>query len=99
MNVLNILKNNAKFYIILGIIILLGTIGITVAITMNEFNAIAVNTTTSIIDANITYDEGTNTAEIINNGNLLPIDDTLVTLDTIDERVLKVKFNVSWYRF
>ena len=86
---------NIKLYLLMGIIILLGTIGVTAAITISNFRSIAINTTSSIIDANITYDEGTNTAEVINNGNMLPISDDLVSIDTTDTRVLKVKFNVS----
>ena len=55
---------------IMGIVILLGTIGITLALTIGSFNAIAINTTSSVIDANISYDEGTNSSEVINNGNM-----------------------------
>jgi len=79
----------------MSFIIFLGVAGITVAITVNGFNAIAINANSSRIDANITYDDETNTSSIANHGNLLPISDSLVTLGTEDSRVLKVKFNVS----
>ena len=95
MKIKEILKNNIKLYIIMATIIVLGTVGITYALMIGNFNAIAINTTSSIIDASITYDEGTNTSEVINTGNMLPISDELVTLNVVDPRVLKVKFNVS----
>ena len=95
MKLKKLLKNNTKLYAIMAVIIILGTIGITYAIVIGSFNAIAINTTSSVIGANITYDEGTAGAEIINTGNMLPISDNLVSLDVTDTRVLKVKFNVS----
>lgn len=95
MKIFDIIKKNTKLYMVMGVIILLGIIGVTVAITMNDFNAIAINTTSSTIEANVTYDEGANTAEVINNGNMLPISDELVNIDANDSRILKVKFNVS----
>jgi len=91
----NIIDKNAKLFFIMSFIIFLGVAGITVAITVNGFNAIAINANSSRIDANITYDDETNTSSIANHGNLLPISDSLVTLGTEDSRVLKVKFNVS----
>lgn len=95
MKIFDVIKKNARLYMIMGIVILLGTIGITLALTIGSFNAIAINTTSSVIDANISYDEGTNSSEVINNRNMLPISDELVSLDVTDSRVLKVKFNVS----
>ncbi len=95
MKLFDVVKKNTKLIIIMGIIILLGVIGVTVAFTVGRFNAIAVNTTASIIDANVTYDQGSNTSEVINKGNLLPISDNLVTLNSSDSRILKVKFNIS----
>jgi len=95
MKIVNLIKKNAKLFIIMSIIIILGIIGVTFALNIDAFNPIDVNTTAGDIKAEITYDEGTNGSEIINNGNLLPISDNLVTFDTTDSRVLKVKFNVS----
>ena len=56
MNIFNIIKNNSKLYIILGFIILLGTIGVTYSLVFSGFNAIDINSTTLDIDASITYD-------------------------------------------
>lgn len=95
MKLFNLIKRNTKLYIIMGIIILLGTIGVTMAIVIDEFNAMSINTTSSTINANITYEDGANTSEVINNGNMLPIEDSLVDINTNNSRVLKVKFNVS----
>ncbi len=95
-NIMKIVKNNAKLYIALGIIIVLGTIGIAFAVNVGTFNPIAIDATTIPIDATITYDEKENGSEIINNGNMLPIDDNLVNgPDVSDKRVLKATFNVT----
>ena len=95
-NLFKIIKNNFKFYVILAIVIAVGTAGTTFALIFSNFNAINVNTITSTIDANISYDDATNNAEIVNNGNMLPIaDDKVDGPDVTDPRVLKVKFNVS----
>ena len=95
MGIKEIIKNNYKFYISMGLIVLLGTIGITLAITIGDFNAIGVNTTASDIKANITYDTGYS-SNITSTNNLFPISDSLVTGPNVtDTRVLKVKFNVT----
>ena len=48
------------------------------------------------MDVNISYDSGVNGADISNSGNLLPINDSLVTGPTVsDSRVLKAKFYVT----
>lgn len=95
MSIKKILKSNIRLYVAMAIIIILGVIGVTFALTFGSFNAIAINTTASVIEANITYDEGTNSSEIISNGKLLPIDDSLVTgPNIVNDRVLNVKFNV-----
>lgn len=94
MNIKKTLKNNTKLIIIMAIIIILGTIGITFAVT-SQSDAVAVNTTAGTLDAVITYDTGYSN-NITNTGNMLPISDSLVTgIDVTDSRVLKVKFNVT----
>ena len=95
-NLVKLIKNNVKLYVILAIIIAISAIGSTFALVFGNFKEIDINTTTSTIDADISYDDATNNAEIVNNGNMLPIADSDVTGPTVsDPRVLKVKFNVS----
>ncbi len=89
------IKNNIKFLIAMIIVITLGIIGITYAIKFGKFNAIGLNVNTSTISANITYDSTVNEGTITSTGNMLPISDTLVDINTTDERVLKVSFNIT----
>ena len=89
-----IIKENSKFIIVMSIVIVLGIIGITYALKVAAFNPIGLNTTTGTINANITYD-GNNTSTITNADKMLPISDTLVDINTTDERVLKVSFNIT----
>ena len=89
-----LIKENSKFIIVMSIVIVLGIIGITYALKIAAFNPIGLNTTTGTINANITYD-GDNTSTITNTDKMLPISDTLVDINTTDERVLKVSFNIT----
>ena len=89
-----LIKENSKFIIVMSIVIILGIIGITYALKIAAFNPIGLNTTTGTINANITYD-GNNTSTITNTDKMLPISDTLVDINTTDERVLKVSFNIT----
>ncbi len=89
-----LIKENSKFIIVMSIVIVLGIIGITYALKVAAFNPIGLNTTTGTINANITYD-GNNTSTITNTDKMLPISDTLVDINTTDERVLKVSFNIT----
>ena len=89
-----LIKENSKFIIVMIIVIILGIIGITYALKVAAFNPIGLNTTTGTINANITYD-GNNTSTITNTNKMLPISDTLVDINTTDERVLKVSFNIT----
>ena len=89
-----IIKENSKFIIVMSIVIVLGIIGITYALKVAAFNPIGLNTTTGTINANITYD-GDNTSTITNTNKMLPISDSLVDINTTDERVLKVSFNIT----
>ena len=89
-----LIKENSKFIIVMSIVIVLGIIGITYALKVAAFNPIGLNTTTGTINANITYD-GDNTSIITNTDKMLPISDTLVDINTTDERVLKVSFNIT----
>ncbi len=89
-----LIKENSKFIIVMSIVIVLGIIGITYALKIAVFNPIGLNTTTGTINANITYD-GDNTSTITNTNKMLPISDTLVDINTTDERVLKVSFNIT----
>ena len=89
-----LIKENSKFIIVMSIVIVLGIIGITYALKVTAFNPIGLNTTTGTINANITYD-GDNTSTITNTDKMLPIRDTLVDINTTDERVLKVSFNIT----
>ena len=89
-----LIKENSKFIIVMSIVIVLGIIGITYALKVAVFNPIGLNTTTGTINANITYD-GNNTSTITNTNKMLPINDTLVDINTTDERVLKISFNIT----
>ena len=89
-----LIKENSKFIIVMSIVIVLGIIGITYALKIAAFNPIGLNTTTGTINANITYD-GDNTSTITNTDKMLPISDSLVDINTTDERVLKVSFNIT----
>ena len=89
-----LIKENSKFIIVMSIVIVLGIIGITYALKVAAFNPIGLNTTTGTINANITYD-GNNTSTITNTDKMLPISDTLVDINTTDERVLKISFNIT----
>ena len=89
-----LIKENSKFIIVMSIVIVLGIIGITYALKVAAFNPIGLNTTTGTINANITYD-GDNTSTITNTNKMLPINDTLVDINTTDERVLKISFNIT----
>ena len=89
-----LIKENSKFIIVMSIVIVLGIIGITYALKIAAFNPIGLNTTTGTINANITYD-GNNTSTITNTDKMFPINDTLVDINTTDERVLKVSFNIT----
>ena len=89
-----LIKENSKFIIVMSIVIVLGIIGITYALKIAAFNPIGLNTITGTINANITYD-GNNTSTITNTNKMLPISDTLVDINTTDERVLKVSFNIT----
>ena len=92
----NIIKNNAKMYIIMLIIIILGTMGITFAISMAKFNDIDINSTALNVEANINYNNNGDGTEIVGTNNLLPISDELVTgPDITDTRVLKTTFSVT----
>ena len=89
-----LIKENSKFIIVMSIVIILGIIGITYALKVAAFNPIGLNATTGTINANITYD-GDNTSTITNTDKMLPISDSLVDINTTDERVLKVSFNIT----
>ena len=89
-----LIKENSKFIIVMSIVIILGIIGITYALKIAAFNPIGLNTTAGTINANITYD-GDNTNTITNTNKMLPINDMLVDINTTDERVLKVSFNIT----
>ena len=96
LNIKDIIKKNIRFISAMIMVILLGIFGISYALKVAPFNKIAVNIDSTSMDVNITYDTGVNSADISNSGNLLPIDDSLVTGPTVnDSRVLKAKFYVS----
>ena len=82
-----IIKENSKFIIVMSIVI-------TYALKIVAFNPIGLNTTTGTINANTIYD-GNNTSTITNTNKMFPISDTLVDINTTDERVLKVSFNIT----
>lgn len=94
MNIKKLIKNNTKFIILMIFVITLGIIGMAYAITIGDFNPIGINTTVAEINAVIGYEDGSD-GNITSTGTLLPISDTLVTLNTTDTRVLKVTFNVT----
>lgn len=91
-----LLKNNIKFLVVMLLIIAFGVFGITYAIKIGFFEPINIDVNTAPIAVNISYDSGVNGANIVNNGNMLPISDNLVTGPNVtDSRVLKAKFIVS----
>ena len=96
LNIKNIIKKNIRFISAMIVVIILGIFGISYALKVAPFNKIAVNIKSANMDVNITYDSGVNGADISNSGNLLPINDSLVTGPTVsDSRVLKAKFYVT----
>ena len=96
LNIKNIIKKNIRFISAMIVVIILGIFGISYALKVAPFNKIAVNIKSSNMDVNISYDSGVNGADISNSGNLLPINDSLVTGPTVsDSRVLKAKFYVT----
>lgn len=94
MNVKEFIKNNTKFILFMIIVIVLGITGMSYALTIGNFKPIEVNVTASNIEATIDYEDGSD-GNIISSGLLLPISDSLVTLNPIDNRVLKISFNVT----
>ena len=96
LNIKNIIKKNIRFISAMIVVIILGIFGISYALKVASFNKIAVNIKSANMDVNISYDSGVNGADISNSGNLLPINDSLVTGPTVsDSRVLKAKFYVT----
>ena len=93
---MNLIKKNIKFIILMLVVIIFGIVGIAYAIKFANFNPIGLNVTTSPIDVNITYDSSANGASITSSDKMVPIDDSLITgVDVTDERVIKAKFNVA----
>lgn len=93
---MDLIKKNVKFIVVMIFVIVLGIVGIAYAIKVSNFNPIALNVTTAPIDVNITYDSGANGANITSNGKMVPISDNLVTgVNVTDERVIKAKFRVN----
>ena len=96
LNIKNIIKKNIRFISAMIVVIILGIFGISYALKVAPFNKIAVNIKSANMDVNISYDSGVNGANISNSGNLLSINDSLVTGPTVsDSRVLKAKFYVT----
>lgn len=96
LNIKNIIKKNIRFISAMIVVIILGIFGISYALKVASFNKIAVNIKSANMDVNISYDSGVNGADISNSGNLLPINDSLITGPTVsDSRVLKAKFYVT----
>lgn len=92
----NFVSNNFKLLSILVVILLLGVIGVTYALRIGPFTPIDVNINAGNMDVIISYDAGSNNGTVVNNGNMFPIADSLVTgKDVTDSRVLKVVFSVK----
>ncbi len=93
---MNLIKKNIKFIVLMLVVIIFGIVGIAYAIKVANFNPIGLNVTSAPIDVNITYDSSANGASITSSGKMVPIDDSLITgVDVTDERVIKAKFNVA----
>ena len=91
-----IIRNNSKFIIVMLIVIILGIVGVTVAIKIGSFNPIGLNVGTATIEANITYDSTVNEGAVTSIGKLYPIADSKVTgIDVSNDNVIKVKFMVT----
>lgn len=98
MNIKETIKKNLKLYLIMTVIIVLGTVGITLAATSKTFNPVAINTSAGTLDAIIDYTGLSNTSVITSTNEMLPIDDSIVEATGInidDSRVLKAEFNVT----
>ena len=91
-----IIRNNSKFIIVMLIVIILGIVGVTVAIKIGSFNPIGLNVGTATIEANIPYDSTVNEGAVTSIGKLYPIADSKVTgIDVSNDNVIKVKFMVT----
>lgn len=90
----DLIKNNTKFIIAMNIVIILGIIGITFAITYNT--SVGIYIKTAELEANITYLDGSSSS-ISNTGNLIPINDvsTIIDATTTNSNVLKISFKVT----
>lgn len=89
-----IIRKNIKFISIMAVVIVLGIIGSAYAVRTSRFESIAVNTKAATIAAHITYDN-TNDNEVVSTNKMLPIEDSLVTYNSTDDRIVKSKFYVS----
>lgn len=90
----NIIKSNLKFIIAMSIVVVLGIIGVTFALTYNA--SIGVNIGTSQLGANITYLNGSS-ATITSNGSLVPINESSQTINssTTNSNIVKIDFKVT----
>ena len=98
-----IIRNNSKFIIVMLIVIILGIVGVTVAIKIGSFNPIGLNVGTATIRMEVvqdpmavTYDSTVNEGAVTSIGKLYPIADSKVTgIDVSNDNVIKVKFMVT----
>lgn len=92
----NLIKNNSKFIIVMIFVIVLGIIGVTLAINISSFNPISINTKNAELGVNLTYLDGSS-ANITSSGKLVPINDVTnpITSTVTSADVLKISFSVS----
>ena len=92
---MNLIKQNIKYIIFVIILLTISIMGITYAIKVNGLKK-NVDIALSNINANITYDNLSNTSSIVSDGKMMPISDELITGSNVtDERVLKASFYIS----
>lgn len=92
--VVDLIKKNIKFLVIMLFVILIGIFGITYAIRIGNAALIGLNIGTANVNVNITYANSSD-ENIVRAGKLMPIEDSSVTYNSTDERILKSKFYVT----
>lgn len=97
-DILDILKKNGKFLILMLIIIIMGVVGVTLALTIGNFDPIALSIGTANVNVKISYEEASNSSIVTSTNKMFPIADSLIDaagVNVSDDRVVKAKFIVK----
>lgn len=97
-DILDILKKNGKFLILMLIIIIMGVVGVTLALTIGNFDPIALSIGTANVNVKISYEEASNSSIVTSTNKMFPIADSLIDaagVNVSDDRVVKAKFIVE----